>query len=126
MIGTALLNLVFVGVGGFFGSIGRYLLAGAIYQIFPNLYFPVGTAVVNILGCFLIGFITEEFHTDVPKGFSRFGFLTKECIIKTGKDGSESCLRAVYVPTNNLYLGEIILVSNAEVFYTDIPTLQST
>jgi len=58
MMGTALLNLVFVGVGGFFGSIGRYLLAGAIYQIFPNLYFPIGTAVVNILGCFLIGFIT--------------------------------------------------------------------
>jgi len=55
---TVFLNLVCVGVGGFFGSIGRYLLAGAVYQIFPNLYFPVGTAAVNILGCFLIGFIT--------------------------------------------------------------------
>ena len=55
---TALLNLIYVGVGGFFGSIGRYLLAGAVYQIFPNLNFPIGTTVVNILGCFLIGFIT--------------------------------------------------------------------
>jgi len=55
---TALLNLVYVGVGGFLGSIGRYLLAGTVYQIFPNLNFPIGTAVVNILGCFLIGFIT--------------------------------------------------------------------
>lgn len=53
-----LLNLVFVGAGGFIGSIGRYLLAGAVYQLFPNLYFPIGTAVVNILGCLLIGFIT--------------------------------------------------------------------
>ena len=41
-----------------FGSIGRYLLAGAVYQLFPNLNFPTGTAVVNILGCFLIGLIT--------------------------------------------------------------------
>ena len=55
---TAFLNLIFVGVGGFFGSIGRYVLSGAVYQIFPNLYFPIGTAVVNILGCLLIGFIT--------------------------------------------------------------------
>ena len=54
---TALLNLIFVGLGGFLGSIGRYLLAGAVYQIFPNLNFPTGTAVVNILGCFLIGCI---------------------------------------------------------------------
>jgi CrcB protein len=55
---TALLNIIYVGVGGFFGSIGRYLLAGAVYQIFPNLNFPIGTTVVNILGCLLIGFIT--------------------------------------------------------------------
>jgi CrcB protein len=29
-----------------------------VYQIFPNSYFPAGTAVVNILGCFLIGFLS--------------------------------------------------------------------
>ena len=55
---AALLNLIYVGVGGFLGSIGRYLLAGAVYRIFPNLNFPIGTTVVNILGCLLIGFIT--------------------------------------------------------------------
>jgi CrcB protein len=55
---AALVNLIYVGVGGFIGSIGRYLLAGAVYRIFPNLNFPIGTSVVNILGCFLIGFVT--------------------------------------------------------------------
>ncbi len=55
---TALLNLIYVGAGGFIGSICRYLLAGAVYRIFPNMNFPIGTAVVNILGCFLIGIIT--------------------------------------------------------------------
>ena len=54
----SMLNLIYVGAGGFFGSIGRYLLAGAVYQIFPGLNFPTGTAVVNILGCFLIGIIS--------------------------------------------------------------------
>lgn len=49
-----------------------------------------------------------------------FGFLTKECITKIGKDGSEARLMAVYIPTNNLYLGEIVLLKEADVFYTDI------
>ncbi len=53
-----MLNILIVGVGGFFGSIGRYLLSGAVYQMFPNLHFPIGTTVVNILGCFLIGIAT--------------------------------------------------------------------
>jgi uncharacterized membrane protein len=30
-------------------------------------------------------------------------------------------LTAVYIPTNNFYLGEIALFRNEEVFYTDIP-----
>ena len=53
-----MLNILFVGVGGFFGSIGRYLLSGAVYQLFPNLHFPIGTTVVNVSGCLLIGFIS--------------------------------------------------------------------
>jgi CrcB protein len=51
-----MLNMLLVGVGGFLGSIGRYLLSGAVYQLFPNLNFPTGTTVVNVSGCFLIGF----------------------------------------------------------------------
>jgi CrcB protein len=55
---TEMLNLVYVGLGGFLGSIGRYLASGAVHQIFPNIYFPIGTAAVNITGCFLIGILT--------------------------------------------------------------------
>ena len=55
---TAILDLVYVGLGGFIGSIGRYLAAGAMHQIFPSSYFPIGTAAVNIVGCFLIGILT--------------------------------------------------------------------
>ncbi|MGD0885006.1 MAG: DUF502 domain-containing protein [Thermodesulfovibrionales bacterium] len=54
------------------------------------------------------------------KGAFAFGFLTKECTIKSEKNGCESLLRAVYIPTNNLYLGEIVLFKEEEVVYTDI------
>jgi uncharacterized membrane protein len=55
-----------------------------------------------------------------PGSFA-FGFLTKECTLKSEQNGRESCLRAVYIPTNNLYLGEVVLFKEEDVFYTDIP-----
>ena len=53
-------------------------------------------------------------------GVFAFGFLTKECTILKGKDGVETCMRAVYIPTNHLYFGEIALLKNEDVFYTNI------
>jgi len=52
---TAILHLVYVGLGGFLGAIGRYLASGAVHHIFPNIYFPIGTAVVNIIGKYILG-----------------------------------------------------------------------
>lgn len=52
-------------------------------------------------------------------GMYAFGFLTKESTVIAGSK-RETCLRAVYVPTNNLYLGEIVLVCDNDLFYTDI------
>ena len=50
-------TLLLVGIGGALGSIGRYL--GSLYgnRLFPTEGFPVGTFLVNILGCFIIGLI---------------------------------------------------------------------
>ena len=48
-------QLLWVGFGGFLGSIGRFVMAGALNRFSPVLGFPVGTLAVNILGCFLIG-----------------------------------------------------------------------
>jgi CrcB protein len=47
-----------IGLGGAMGAVGRYLLQGLVHQ-FTGISFPYGTLVVNILGCFLIGFIME-------------------------------------------------------------------
>lgn len=55
-----------------------------------------------------------------PGAFA-FGFLTKECTLRSEKTAQESCFMAVYIPTNNLYLGEIVLFKREDVFSTDIP-----
>jgi CrcB protein len=49
-----LLKLFIVGLGGFFGSIARYLLSDATRQWCGDA-FPWGTLVVNVLGCLGLG-----------------------------------------------------------------------
>jgi fluoride exporter len=45
-----------VAVGGAVGSVARYLMASSI-QTATGWAFPLGTVLVNILGCFLIGIL---------------------------------------------------------------------
>ena len=45
-----------VGIGGFLGASARYLLGGAIYRWLPAT-FPWATLVINVTGCFGIGFL---------------------------------------------------------------------
>jgi len=46
--------LLIIGVGGFIGTIARYLSQQFIYKFYPAT-FPIGTLSVNLLGCLLIG-----------------------------------------------------------------------
>lgn len=48
-----------------------------------------------------------------------FGFQTKECTLK--ENNMEKKLIAVYIPTNNLYLGEVVLFEPEGVIHTNIP-----
>ncbi len=48
-------TLLFVGVGGFFGSIARYVVNTLVTNRWGESW-PFGTFVINISGCFLIGF----------------------------------------------------------------------
>jgi CrcB protein len=50
-------NLILIGLGGFIGSIARYLVS-RLNVYFDVLSVPVGTLLVNVLGSFLIGFLT--------------------------------------------------------------------
>ncbi len=58
------MNLLIVGIGGFFGAITRYLVDGWIGRRMGAL-FPYGTFVINVSGSFILGLfattITERF-----------------------------------------------------------------
>ena len=50
-----MLNCFFVGLGGFIGSVCRYLIG--LLPIKPENGFPVKTLMINIVGAFIIGMI---------------------------------------------------------------------
>ena len=54
-----MINIFLIGIGGFFGSILRYLASGYVQQASRSIDFPYGTLVVNVLGCFIIGFLAQ-------------------------------------------------------------------
>ena len=51
--------LFIVGVGGFFGAISRYLIAGWVQDLSQSVHFPYGTLAVNVIGSFLLGFLVR-------------------------------------------------------------------
>jgi fluoride exporter len=53
-----------IALGGALGSVARYSLQGFVQRLFADTQaatFPVGTLVVNVLGCFLIGVLSGMF-----------------------------------------------------------------
>jgi CrcB protein len=50
-----MIKLLYIGAGGFFGSIARFLVA----KFFNNIYssVPLGTLIVNVSGSFFLGFL---------------------------------------------------------------------
>lgn len=52
-----MLAIMLVGVGGFLGSVLRYLVGGWVHRALDNPWFPYGTLFVNLIGCLIIGFL---------------------------------------------------------------------
>jgi fluoride exporter len=49
-------RLLLIGLAGFIGTLSRYWLSGVVARRFGET-FPVGTLVVNLTGCLLIGLL---------------------------------------------------------------------
>ncbi|MFN7949021.1 MAG: fluoride efflux transporter CrcB [Blastocatellia bacterium] len=56
-------KVLLVGMGGFAGSILRYLLSGWVQQWMKSVEFPWGTLAVNLLGCLVIGLLAQLAET---------------------------------------------------------------
>jgi fluoride exporter len=59
-MGTTMVNIFIIGIGGFLGAISRYGVALWIGQRWGR-NFPLGTFVINVSGSFLIGLLMSLF-----------------------------------------------------------------
>jgi CrcB protein len=57
--GHGMAKILLVGVGGFLGAVLRYVLSGLVQDWSRREDFPVGTLAVNVLGCLLIGLLSQ-------------------------------------------------------------------
>jgi CrcB protein len=68
---------LYIGIGGFFGAIARYLLSKAVSGWLGA--FPLGTLLVNVSGSFVLGFILYGFAHDEEaselRSFWTIGFI---------------------------------------------------
>lgn len=68
------MDFLLVGIGGIAGSLTRFSL-GQYIQKHSGIYFPIGTAIINITGALLLGILTS---LNLDKSYSTLlcdGFL---------------------------------------------------
>ena len=122
-LGTVTTAVVIVLVGALARNvIGRRVLSrGEAWllkvPVFRTIYAPVKQLIAAFSPDNESGFKRVVMVEDARRGYV-LGFLTREFTIDRGQ-GPESLL-AVYVPTNHLYLGDIVVCEPGRVSYPDI------
>ncbi len=75
-----MIKIAMVGIGGGLGAICRYLIYEASLVMVANAWLPLGTLIVNISGCFVIGLLggiseTRELFSPEIRALVFVGFL---------------------------------------------------
>lgn len=75
-----MVKILMVGVGGFAGAICRYLIYEATLVAYKGAWLPLGTFIVNVTGCLIIGFLgglseAREIFTPEIRALVFIGFL---------------------------------------------------
>jgi len=122
---TTALAVLLVGVFAT-NVVGRQLLQRAEWllmhvPLFRSIYAPVKQLVVAFSPDNEYGFKRVVLVEDASRGY-QLGFLTREFTVDRGQ-GPEMLL-AVYVPTNHLYLGDIVICPRDRASYPDITVEQ--
>lgn len=55
-------KLLIIALGGAIGAVSRFLMSETVFKLTGNAY-PLGTMLVNLTGCFLIGLLWGVFNT---------------------------------------------------------------
>jgi len=85
--------------------------------VFRTIYAPVKQLVIAFSPDNESGFKRVVLIDDARRGYI-MGFLTKEFTVE--RNGVRQWLVAVYVPTNHLYLGDIVICDRERAVYPDI------
>jgi uncharacterized membrane protein len=126
-LGIALTFLAIVLVGAIATNVvGKRVLARGEQillrvPLFRSVYAPVKQLIVAFSPDNEHGFKRVVLVEDVRQGFV-LGFLTREFTVDRGQ-GPEAMV-SVYVPTNHLYLGDIIVIQRDRASYPDITVEQ--
>ena len=59
-----IVKLLLIGLGGFSGALLRYGVSGLVLSFSKNGSFPFATLVVNLVGCFFIGLMSQLVDTN--------------------------------------------------------------
>ncbi len=89
--------------------------------LFKTVYAPVRQLVAAFSPDSETGFKRVVIVDDQKRGMV-IGFLTREFMLDRGQ-GPEAMI-AVYVPTNHLYLGDVLLYPRGQAFYPDVSVEQ--
>jgi uncharacterized membrane protein len=122
-LGTASTALVILLVGTLARNVfGRRVLSRAEgwllrVPVFRTIYAPVKQLIAAFSPDNESGFKRVVMIEDPRRGFA-LGFQTREFTVDRGR-GPEPLL-AVYVPTNNLYLGDVVIVERDRAMFPDI------
>jgi len=122
-VGILIVVLLVLAVGAVATNvIGRRILGRAEQMltrvpVFKTIYSPVKQLVAAFSPDNEYGFKRVVMVEDERRGLV-MGFLTKEFTVDRGQ-GPEQLI-AVYVPTNHLYLGDIVLYPRARAFFPDV------
>jgi uncharacterized membrane protein len=122
-LGTVTTLIVIVLVGAFARNvIGRRILQrteGWLLKVpvFRTIYAPVKQLIAAFSPDNASGFKRVVLVEDPRRGYA-LGFLTREFTLDRGRGAEE--LLAVYVPTNNLYLGDVVICERSRAVFPDI------
>ena len=71
-------TLLAIALGGAAGSVARYLLGRAVQRV-THVGFPVGTLVVNVIGCVVIGVLARQFLNDETRPVLQASLMVGLC-----------------------------------------------
>ena len=120
-----MLNCIAVGIGGFFGSILRYLVG--MVPLKGNAVFPVNTLIINVVGAFVIGVLASVLSKNTsidPRlmllmkvgfcgGFTTFSTFSSEtsALLASGRWAAAAAyvLLSVVLSVSAVFLGQYVV-----------------